>query len=439
MESRLYAEHVELLARETSRVLQQEGYAGLVLFAGQEEHYFADDQAISFRPLPHFARWCPLGSEGHVLYLRVGSTPSLYLHQPESYWTDSGESDVGTAWQECFTLLSQKEMFACLKGDSDLVFIGKQHSWLPTDIAVNPPALLAALDNSRKRKTAYEVHCLTQASEIAARGHECLRACFAAGASEFETHLAYLRETQHDGCDLPYTNIIAGDEKSAILHYQHKRQNLRNFRVMLFDCGAKYRHYCADISRTYVRAGEHAVFTQLLLGLEEIQQNLCRQVRAGVLFYDLNFTAHEEIGTLLRDAGVLKEVSCAEAIEAGLTKLFLPHGVGHMLGVQVHDVGGDGAADVFQKPQLQAFANMRFKGKLAAGEVVTIEPAIYFIPLLLAKHQQDKRLHWQLLQELLPFGGMRIEDNVLVEEAGCVNLTRKFLGNAPVVETTTQG
>ncbi|MDE3269043.1 MAG: Xaa-Pro dipeptidase [Pseudomonadota bacterium] len=434
----LYRQHILKLSSLYARILQAQQYDAVVLFAGASEVYFAQDIAVPFRMLPHFARWCPLHSEGHVLLVDDTGAACLYIHQQQSIWVDSEEQDL--SWQDCFKVIDQKAMLARIKSASSLAYIGKDAAWLPTAAAINPPELLAKLDFSRRVKTAYEIDCITTANATAARGHQRLRTCFAAGMSEFESHLQYLQAISHDVFELPYQNIVAGDEKSAILHYQHKRRDKCDFRLLLADCGANYLNYCADITRTYVRADVEPTFAALLSGLEVAQQKLCQQAIAGKNFYDLNFQAHEEIAALLKDTDVLR-VNAEEAIATGLTKLFFPHGLGHMLGVQVHDVNGVNPAPAVapQKPILEIFAKLRFREELAVDEVITIEPGIYFIPMLLAEHRQDQRLNWRLIDRLLPLGGMRIEDDVLVATDASVNITRKFLGNEPIVQVEQAG
>lgn len=441
MDLDLYRQHVEYLSRISARILQEHKHDSVILFAGMPEQYFGQDIEVPFRILPHFARWCPLHSAGHVLLLTDAGIPYLYVHQQDSIWVDKPEHD--TTWHDCFQILGQQEMLTRIKAAKSLAYLGKDASWLPTEAAINPPALLASLDFSRRVKTKYELHCITAANAAAARGHERLRACFIAGESEFESHLQYLQATDHDVFELPYQSIIAGEEKSAILHYQHKRRAERDFKLLLADCGASYQNYCADITRTYVKENANPTFTALLLDLEATQQKLCQQAQAGKNFYDLNFQAHEEIAALLIDAEVLRadRTDVEEAIATGLTKIFFPHGLGHMLGVQVHDVNGVNPAGKSepQKPILEIFAKLHFREELAANEVITIEPGIYFIPLLLDKHRQDQRLNWNLIDSLIPLGGMRIEDNVQVAEGTSINITRKFLGNSPVIKTDEVG
>jgi Xaa-Pro dipeptidase len=132
---------------------------------------------------------------------------------------------------------------------------------------------------------------------------------------------------------------------------------------------------------------------------------------------------------VLRDAGVLQDIDAEAAVSTGLTAHFLPHGLGHLLGLQVHDVGGfhpaPGAAPV---PAPPGHPSLRLTRELARDFVVTVEPGVYFIPSLLAKLQAGalaRHVDWSLVDELRPCGGIRIEDNVLVTADGHRNLTRE--------------
>jgi len=119
------------------------------------------------------------------------------------------------------------------------------------------------------------------------------------------------------------------------------------------------------------------------------------------------------------------------ALERGLTRVFFPHGIGHLLGLQVHDIGGhqtDANGTITPPPANHPF--LRLTRPLEAGVVVTIEPGIYFIPMLLNQARQaglHSDLNLALIETLLPLGGVRIEDNVVATAGGAVNLTREVL------------
>ena len=156
-------------------------------------------------------------------------------------------------------------------------------------------------------------------------------------------------------------------------------------------------------------------------------------MKAGVDYVALHVLAHRLLAELLRDSGIVK-CSADEAVATGLTRVFLPHGLGHLLGLQVHDAGGhqkDVDGTLREPPSLDPF--LRLTRVLQAGVVVTIEPGLYFIPALLrpALAQHESKLNRALLERLVPFGGIRIEDDVEVTLEGCKNLTREAFAAVP--------
>jgi len=138
--------------------------------------------------------------------------------------------------------------------------------------------------------------------------------------------------------------------------------------------------------------------------------------------------AHRLTGELLRDAD-LTRCSADEAVAAGVTRVFLPHGIGHLLGLEVHDVGGFMAsAEGGELPRPTGDPYLRLTRTLEDGFVVTMEPGIYFIPQLLDAARADARgrlINWARVDGFMKFGGIRIEDDLAVTRTGCENLTRE--------------
>ena len=239
------------------------------------------------------------------------------------------------------------------------------------------------------------------------------------------------------GCvdeDLPYTTIVALNEMGAILHYHGKRTEPRHGAVLLLDAGARHHAYASDITRTVTAPHCDPRFTALVASLEKTQQELCALVRPGLHYGEFHHQAHFKIADILLEHGLLHDTDRDEAVAKGFTKPFFPHGLGHHLGIQVHDVAGkqlgpDGAP----APQPPEHPFLRTTRMIEAGNVFTVEPGLYFIPMLLRPFRTgDKMVHsakfdWALIDALAPFGGIRIEDNVLVTQDGHQNLTRKHL------------
>lgn len=430
--TQLFTDHVRTLQKKAESALAATGFDGLVIQAGKPFTYFADDMDAPFRTTPHFAHWCPLEGPQHLLYVRPGKKPVVVAVKPEDYWYE--QSPVGRPfWSDAFDVKQAPDEPAAwreleLKGR--VAFLGDDpHAAQVHGIApgcIQPLALLARLDWDRAYKTPYEVACLESAGVLAAKGHKAARSAFVEGASELDIHHAYLAAVGCVDKDLPYETIVCLDEKGAILHYTGKRTQ-KHGKVLLIDAGAKVNGYGSDITRTWTTSKADALFVELVNGLDRVQQELCALVSPGKPYLELHHAAHLKIADLLHGAGLIQKGG-AEAVELGLTHPFFPHGLGHFLGIQVHDVGGrqkspDGGL-LAPPPQ---YPYLRTTRAIEVDQVFTIEPGIYFIEMLLRPHRAGKtkeHFDWAKIDRLMPCGGIRIEDDVAVTRDGHRNLTR---------------
>jgi Xaa-Pro dipeptidase len=231
--------------------------------------------------------------------------------------------------------------------------------------------------------------------------------------------------------DLPYENIIALNEKAAFLHYQAKRDEVHNGKVLLIDAGASSRGYGSDITRTYATEDAPEEFQALLADMATLQADLVAAIKPGIMMGDLHLLAHQRIAELLIKHKIILECDVQKAIDLGFTMAFFPHGLGHMLGIFVHDVAGKqvNRAGALSTPDPR-FPKLRTTRPLQPGTVVTIEPGVYFIRMLLdpiRKGPDSRNLNWALIDRLMPCGGIRIEDNIHVHDQGIRNITREFL------------
>ncbi len=433
----LYHEHLQIRLKHAEEALSRAGFDTLVLGSGEHHTYFSDDQDAPFRPVPHFAHWCPLQGPHHLLVVTPGQRPKLIRFAPEDFWYEQASLEAlwgGTPfWREGFDLVEAPTLEAvweALGTPARAAFIGTDRARAEqAGLALNPEKLTRHLDWTRSTKTAYEVACLEAATESAARGHRAAHSAFLGGASELEIHHAYVQAVGCVDQELPYGTIVALDEKGAILHYEGKR-TLRNGRVLLIDGGAKVHGYGSDITRTWAAPACDDRFKALLAGMEKLQLELCDEVKPGLHYGELHKRGHLKIASLLHEAGILK-VGAEEAVDTGLSKPFFPHGLGHHLGIQVHDVAGkqlgpDG--EFMPSPAEHPF--LRTTRVIDEGQVFTVEPGLYFIPMLLRPFRENEhqaKFDWKVIDALTPLGGIRIEDNLLVTATGHRNLTRPHL------------
>jgi Xaa-Pro dipeptidase len=429
-ENELFSDHIAQLRRIFADALEACGYDSVVIAAGHQRYRFLDDQPYPFAVNPHFQWWAPVdNAPGSFLHIEAGSAPSLWFHQPEDYWHKPPEmpNDAWLAEFKVSVIRHPSEAKALVPAGA--VFIGESfpgiEDWGFRDI--NPSALMDRLHWARAVKTPYELECMRIAARRGARAHVAAAAAFHRGASEYGIHLAYLAAAGHTEAGLPYPNIIALNEGAAILHYTElQHQSPAERRSFLIDAGAQYRGYACDITRTHA-AAPGGRFGALMNAMESAELALCALVKAGTHYPDIHAAAHQQVAEILVGEGIVT-CSVETAVDSGLTSTFFPHGIGHLLGLQVHDIGGHQAGPGGgTNPPPSEHRYLRLTRTLEAGTVVTIEPGIYFIDLLLNEAQRDGRgrdIAWDAVAELKPFGGVRIEDDVVATTGAPENLTR---------------
>jgi Xaa-Pro dipeptidase len=427
-----FGAHLGTLCERTARALQTSGFTSLLVHAGSLLEIFQDDRTYPFEAHAPFKVWVPLqDAPDSFVWFEPGTRPRLIVHQPQDYWYQSAQTPQDY-WVSHFDLRSAPDRAAAralLPHDlSRTAYIGdalpELASWGVG--AVNPAALMRRLDYVRAVKTPYELLCLREANRLGALGHLAAARAFRAGGSEFEIELAFLKACGLREQELPYNPIIALNSGGAVLHYQvlQKRPPPERY-SLLIDAGAEFAGYASDITRSY--SAEDADFAALIARLDRMQQALCARVRAGVDWRDIHLLAHRLTAEVLREADLIL-CGVEEALEREVTSVFLPHGIGHLLGLEVHDVGGFWRSpEEGDIPRPAGHPYLRLTRTLEAGFVVTMEPGIYFIDQLLETARADQRaalINWSRVAQLGRFGGIRIEDDLAVQRGGCENLTR---------------
>lgn len=428
----LYPAHLDIVMARHDDALEKSGAAHAVIFSGAPRFAFLDDHAYPFRPNPHFVSWLPATflPLSYIIYT-PGERPRLIYYQPRDYWhAVPGEPDgYWTSGFDIRIVHDLEDVAALLPRDPDkCVFIGELDD--VTHAAgidrVNPSMTLNILHFARGRKTAYELECMRLASRRAVLGHRAAAAAFRAGCPEFAIHQAYVEAVSLTDNELPYGNIIALNEHGAILHYtQLERDPPDEIRSFLIDAGAHVHGYASDITRTYSFADEQ--FEALIQKMDSMQQKIVAGVKTGADFRDLHLQTHRLLAEVLVDTGLAKG-DPDTLLSTGVTSAFLPHGLGHLLGVQVHDAAGhmqNESGAIVDPPSGHPF--LRLTRVLEEDMVITIEPGLYIIDMLLEQLRgtpAESHVNWKAVDWLRPFGGIRIEDDVRVLVDGAENLTR---------------
>ena len=428
----LYRAHVAAVSARHDHALEQAGASHIVIYSGHPATAFLDDYQMPFKPNPHFVAWAPLTKlPSSCIVYTPGEKPRLVYYQPRDYWhVVPGEPDG--YWTDAFDIriVHDREAIAAeLPAErAKCILIGAFDD--PADAfgieRINPTTAINILHFARGRKTDYEVAVLKLASARAAAGHRAAEQAFRAGASEFDIHRAYCAAVSHTDPELPYGNIVALNEHGAILHYtDFDRQPPAEPRSFLIDAGAQVHGYAADVTRSY--SFRDRDFSALIGRVDAMQRAIVAEVMPGVDFRELHVGTHLRLATLLADAG-LASGSPESLLANGVTTAFFPHGLGHLLGVQVHDVGGflaDEAGMTIDPPSGHPY--LRLTRVLEEDMVLTIEPGLYVIDLLLDGLRgtpAEQQVNWSAVDWLRPFGGIRIEDNVRVTQSAPENLTR---------------
>ncbi|MBI5629402.1 MAG: aminopeptidase P family protein [Elusimicrobia bacterium] len=288
-----------------------------------------------------------------------------------------------------------------------------------------PAALRDALDELRACKSAPEIELMKRANLVSGRAHAEAMRQTRAGQYEYQVQAVFEAACLREGLrHLAYPSIVAAGANSAVLHYHRNNTRLKEGDLLLLDGGAECAGYGADITRTFPASGR---FTQRQKDIYSIvleTQNACiEKARPGVVSADLHVFSMARIAEGLKSLGLLRgEVS--GLIESGAVRLFYPHGLTHMLGLDVHDVTGGKKRRMANPTKVP----VRFVARLEPGFVITMEPGIYFIEALLRdpelrlKHKNS--VDFEKADSFLNFGGVRIEDDIVIQEEGPpLNLT----------------
>ena len=292
--------------------------------------------------------------------------------------------------------------------------------------------LIHAVVRQRSVKSAAEVAEIERACAIGYEMHTTAQRLCQPGVTEQYIAgqiegIAYSR-----GCMPSFPSIVT--MHGEIMHGNPSPRKLEAGRLLLCDAGAETNeNYCSDNTRTTPINGR---FTQrqreIYSIVEDCHDHALGLARPGMKWWDVHFGVCRLMVERLKELGLMKGDTDA-ALEAGAHAMFMPHGLGHMMGMDVHDMEGLGQTyvgfDDEVRPRLDQFgtASLRMGRRLQEGFVVTDEPGIYFIPALIdewrAKGHCVDFLNFPLLETYKDFGGIRIEDDLLITADGC-----RFLG-----------
>jgi Xaa-Pro dipeptidase len=429
-----YQQHIEENQARVVKLLERENLDALVIHSGQAKRQFLDDCNYPFKCNPLFKAWLPVTDNPNCWLIVNGKDkPTLIFYRPKDFWhkVPDEPEDFWVDQFEVQLLEKPDQVEALLPYDKQRVaYLGEQ-----LEVAkalgfdhINPEPVLNFLHYYRAYKTDYEHFCLREANRLAVLGHNAAKDAFYAGSTEFEIQQAYLNACGHSESEVPYSNIVALNKNAAILHYTHfEHQNIDEVdrHSFLIDAGASYNGYAADITRTYSYRDDE--FGQLISAVQAMQGRMVEGLKPGFNYGLLHVECHKELAQILSDFKLVS-LNAAEIIEQGIVGTFFPHGLGHHLGLQVHDMGGfmaDERGTHVSPPEGHEF--LRCTRDIEPQMVFTIEPGLYFIDSLLkdlADSPQGVYVNWDKVDSFRKYGGIRIEDNIIVHRERNENMTR---------------
>lgn len=327
--------------------------------------------------------------------------------------------------------------------------------WL-ADLLELPAAALSEQYSTELIKAVVALRSVKEPQEI----EEIKRAC----ATGYEMHVTAMKMAQQGVWEQHIAGTIEGiaiagggmvsfpvilSQNGETLHNHDHSQTLEKGRLMLVDAGAEsLRHYASDFTRTTPVGGK---FTQKQREIYEIvlaaNNKATELIRPGVTYLSVHLAVSEVIASGLKELGLMTG-DVKEAVAQGAHALFFPHGLGHMMGLDVHDMEDLGQVyvgfDEETRPSDQfGTAALRLGRRLEEGFVVTNEPGIYFIPALIEQWQKDKIsadfINFEAVNKYLDFGGIRLEDDILVTGSGSEILGKRVPITPEEVEKTVLG
>ena len=342
--------------------------------------------------------------------------------------------DPGEGWVEFVVPVTAEELlWTGLEGDREGVPEGTRprdelEGWLAGRPArrlgatADPDdALRNELIRVRRPKDDDELERMRIAAEATRAGFAELAGLVAPGRTERELQVALEAAFLRSGGDfLAFESIVAAGDHSAVLHFAPTQRELEAGQLLLVDAGAEYRGYASDVTRTYAVGGELDARQRIVWEtVRRAGEAAIATCRPGVEWREVHRTAALVTAEGLVELGVLRGAP-ETLVESGAVTLFFPHGVGHMVGLGVRDAGY--ASDEAREPA-PGLPRLRLDIPLQPRHAWTVEPGIYFVAPLLARHRDRRDVDWDRVDDLLGFGGVRIEQNVLITDGGCDVLT----------------
>lgn len=282
------------------------------------------------------------------------------------------------------------------------------------------------LTRYRSVKSREEMYCMIKANQISSKGHMAAMTNAKVGMFEYQLQNILEFEFRKQGAKFnAYPSIVATGHNSAILHYVDNNTRIKASDLILIDAGCEWEGYASDITRTFPASGKFTKRQRTIYNIVlDIQKKCISKIKPGLTIQEIHILSCEElIKALIKIHVIKKGHSVSELLKENIHRVFYPHGIGHLLGLDTHDVGGKRRLKTKNSKADYLRANITLKPNM----VFTIEPGIYFMDAFFHSKKKRKELSkyisWHEADKYYAVGGIRIEDNILVTKQGHKNLT----------------
>lgn len=288
--------------------------------------------------------------------------------------------------------------------------------------------LFYAMDEARLLKDWYEIEVLRKAAAISDKCHLAVMSALPIELNEVQIQAEFSYHSTRQGArSLGYDPICCSGPACGTLHYVKNSEDLAHKSSILIDAGAEWKNYTSDVTRCFPISGkftkEHREIYEAVL---DVQTQVMQRIKPGVNWEDLHLLSHRVLIKHLRKLGIFKSrFSEKELFDRRASCVFYPHGLGHLMGLDVHDVGGQPN----YKDSDPYFKYLRLRRPLQEGMVVTNEPGCYFNEYLIKEFmdkypERSEVIDLDVVKKYMSIGGVRIEDDILVKQNGYENLTK---------------
>ncbi|KAM3400894.1 hypothetical protein ACQJBY_005617 [Aegilops geniculata] len=292
-----------------------------------------------------------------------------------------------------------------------------------TDLSTLHPILTEC----RVTKSDMELALIQHANDVSSEAHVEVMRKIKPGMKEYQLGSIFrCHASMYEGCrHCAYTCICATGQNSSVLHYGQNDGTVNDGDMALMDMGAEYNFYASDITCSYPTNGKFTrkqavVYNAVLKAHDDVISHM----RPGVKWIDMHKLAERRILESLKEEDIIRG-DIGDMMDRRLGAVFMPHGLGHLLGIDAHDPGG--YPEGLERPEEPGLRSLRTTRELKEGMVITVEPGCYFIDALLRQARDDpicsNFFNWEKIEMYRSFGGVRVESNVYVTAQGCKNLT----------------